>query len=699
MAGQPGRLSATFNSLELGPRLRERSELKYFQTGLDRAENIDALPQGGFSVRAGTRHLGTTLATATRGLGFRANDGTVFDIVFGAASAQVWADGVLSDSFAHPYDEAQARTMDWTQQLDTLLTFHEDVAPQRVLYDPLTPDWTVAPAPLENVPLYDYGETYTNGVAAVWELEFVGFSGAGPPPVADIVFIVTLNNADTAAIKTQVTGGGAFDNAATAIEIAAALDALGLLDPGFTVAAHPSAAAKIVVTFSGGDNLGDIWALSGRVVNKADAAIVAFKTTPGVMPGEPVISEERGWPRCGVIYQQRLLMGGLRSLPSSWMASITGDYYNFDDRIKEANGPFLALLDAPGGEAVRRIVNNQFLLILTSDTNYWVAGSQDGLSKTAPPKHVPASDHGVAAGVPVVQNEGAAVYVHSSGDFIGELRYTDIDGNYKALDVSLLAYHLVSAVADMAVKKKENQQAANILAVLNGDGALRLCMMLREQDITGFARVESGCTFTTVWTNGRNELLCVAVREADGSPTRRIERFEPGLLLDAAIGVTNDPPSAIVPGLAVHEGAEVWAIADGDVFGPFTVTAGAITLPRPATQVTVGVWRPPVATTLPLPRERAEGVVVKRKGRIHSVLLDLEDTTSLALAANGGRSFDIDLSRYGAARADVAELEQGFTGTIRISGFTGWSDLPQLTITQHRPGRLTVRSITIEATL
>jgi hypothetical protein len=105
-----------------------------------------------------------------------------------------------------------------------------------------------------------------------------------------------------------------------------------------------------------------------------------------------------------------------------------------------------------------------------------------------------------------------------------------------------------------------------------------------------------------------------------------------------------------------------------------------------------------VATTLPLPRERAENVVVKRKGRIHTIKIDVEDTTSLAVQANGGRVFDIDLTRYG-IEADKPELEQGVTGTITISGLTGWSDLPQITITQTRPGRLTVRSITTEARL
>ena len=689
MAGQPGRLQTTFNSLELGPRLHERSEIKYFQTGLAYAQNIEALPQGGFSGRAGLRHVGQVLSTATRLVDFRANNGSVFDIAYGAGSAQVWGKTALLSSFAHPYSEAQAKIMDFAQQLDTLVTFHEDVAPQRALYNPAAGTWSNADAPLANIQRYDYGGAYSNGVAAVWDIEFVGADG-------DTVFIMTVNGAETGAVRCAGDGASGINETFTSNNINAALGQLGSIAAGYTVA--PNGDNKIRITFSGADNLGDKWAVSARVLNKADAAIVAFKAVVGQDAGEPVISTARGWPRTGIFYQQRLLMGGMKSLPAAWMASINGEYFNFDTRVKDANGSFLVLLDAPGGEEVRRIVNNTFLLVLTSGTNYWVAGSQDGLSKTVPPKHVPASDHGIAAGVPVVQNEGAAVYVHSSGDFVGELRYTDVDGNYKALDVSLLAYHLISKAVDLAARKKEDFQAANLLAIVNGDGSLRLALMLREQDITGFMRVESGCRFLAVSCNGRNELSVLAERGNGTVKTRRLERFEAGLLLDAAVDFTNAPAHEWVQGLAHLNGQEVWALADGHVFGPMTVKNAQVKLPVPVSKGTVGLWHPPVATTLPMPRDRAEGVVVKRKGRIHTLHIDVEDTTSLAVAANGGKVFDIDLVKFGHV-TDTPELEQGFTGTVRISGLSGWSDLPQITITQLRPGRLTVRSITIEAKL
>lgn len=697
MSGQPGRLQATFNSLELGPRLHERSELKYFQTGLSFAENIEALPQGGFAVAAGTRHVGEVADDASRLIDFRASNGDIYDIVAGAALATCWGVDAQAASFAHPYTAAQIRAADAAQQLDTLLLFHEEVEPRRVLYDATGPAFTLDVAPLENLPTYDYGDAYVNGVAAKWELQFVGFEGT-TPAVNKIAFVITLNNVETPAIKAAMDGGGAFDNAGTATAIDAALAQLAILNAGYAVTAVST--DKVRITFTGAGNLGDKWAVSAEVKNKADAAIVAFKTVVGVTPGEPLVSAAKGWPRCGVFYQQRLLMGGFKSLPSAWIASITGDFFNFDDRVDTADGSFLVILDTPGGDAVRRLVNNQFLLVLCKDQNFWVAGSAEGLSKTVPPKHVPASDHGVADGVPVVQNEGAAIYINASGDFMAELRYTDIDGNYKALDISLLGYHLIRDAIDVTVQRKENEQAANVAAIVNGDGSLRRVMMLREQDVTGFVRAESdGATFHAALANGRNELSVVTERSKGAGKSRRLERFEAGQLLHGAISFSFDLPMTRIQGLGVHEGACVWAIADDDVVGPFTVEAGRIDIPKAAKVVTVGRWSPPLATTLPLPRERAQGVVVKRKGRIHTIHLDLEDTTSLAVSANGGKAFEIDLARYGGFAEGVPELQQGFTGTIKLSGFAGWSDLPKLTITQTRPGRLTVRSITTEAKL
>jgi hypothetical protein len=73
----------------------------------------------------------------------------------------------------------------------------------------------------------------------------------------------------------------------------------------------------------------------------------------------------------------------------------------------------------------------------------------------------------------------------------------------------------------------------------------------------------------------------------------------------------------------------------------------------------------------------------------------VQDTTSLAIAANDGTLKDVTLRRFGTP-ADVPELEQGVTETITVRGLNGFSMEPSLTISQLRPGKLTVRSVTLE---
>ncbi len=475
-------------------------------------------------------------------------------------------------------------------------------------------------------------------------------------------------------------------------EIRTAILELSTVRDGIQVSSAES--DKFSITFSGEGNEGDGWAVSGTVINKADAAIVAYKTTVGVAPGEDIISEERGWPGCGAFIQQRLIPGGLAKLPNVWMASVSGDYYNFDEDQDEANGAFVVPMDVPGGERIERIVEGRNVLIFTSEGEYWLSDRE--ISKKKPPIHVKSSSHGCAAGVPIVENEGAAIFVHRDRGVISEFRYTDVDGNFVAMPISLLAAHMFGNIKDIALRKQRYSSDANLLAVVEDDGDLRFGHLLREQDVTAFTRI-TGPRYKAVSCNGRNELVAIVEREAGGQARRSLEKFDPGLILDGAIEVQSAQPISVVGGLDVHEGAEVWALADGDVFGPFTVSGNAITLPVEAMEITVGRWTPPVVETLPPARDVGPGVVLKRPARIHSVRISVVDTTSLAVAV-GGKVYDVPLQRFG-SQVDVPELEHGFTGVIPLQGFTGYFDEPTVTITQVRPGRLTVRSLTIEADL
>ncbi|MBZ9856758.1 hypothetical protein LB566_23480 [Mesorhizobium sp. CA13] len=681
MVARPGRMQSATTAGELDPSLHDRWELKYFATGSRWMENVQVIPQGGFKNRDGMRDVGAVDAAASRLFPFDASDGSSYDLVFKPLGCAIWGETAELDTLVTGLATEMLATFTVAQQLDTMLLFHTDLKPQRIKI--LAPNnWEIDDVPFVGIPTYDYGGVYTNGVSAVWEIEFAGLNGTTS------FFVLTVSNQDTLSIDYT------DDMLLMAARVQDAVLDLPNVAPGITVVSSSGDAtgSKVKITFDGAGNEGDGWAVSGRVINKADAAVLAFKVTPGVEPGEDLISATKGWPHCGAFYSQRLLIGGFKSLPNAWMFSKVGDYFNYDKRFAEANGPTLVPMDVSGGERIERIVPNRNLLIFTTQAEYWLA--ERALSKTTAPNHVQSSRHGARRGVPIAENEGAALFLHSDGDVLGENRYTDVEGNFVATDISLLAPHLVSHVKDQAVRRATNSTSGNLLAMIQDNGAARLVTILREQEVTAFTRMTTAGTPIAVSVNGRNEMSWLV----DRPDARRLERFENGLLLDAAISFAYGVPTKTIAGLARFNGRDVWAIGDDDVFGPFHVAAGAITLPVGVMAVTVGTWAPPVVQTLPLPRTVGPNIVLKRRARIHSVILSVLDTTSIAIGVNGKAPVDIDLLRYGAV-ADLPELQAPFTGDLKLRGLTGYHDDPYVTVTQTRPGRMTVRSITIEAAL
>ncbi|MBS7545690.1 hypothetical protein [Ancylobacter oerskovii] len=690
-----GRKQSAFTAGELAGSVWERDDFKYFWVGLREAVNVDITPQGGLKVRPGLRHRAQLPMSACRLFGFTASNGAVYDIVARAGAFDIYQGGILQASAVHDYTVGQLADLVVAQQLDTAILTHAAKRTMRLAHFGPT-SWVLEAAPLAGIPLYDYGGAYTNGVAAEWDIELIGFREGDPPNNADVIWTLTVNNAETTALRASITSTTVEDADQTAATILAALLDLPNVGPGIQVLVLSASEDRFRVIFTGAENTGDNWAVSGRVVNKADAAVVCSKRTVGVTAGEDVISDVRGWPRCAAFYQQRLLLGGLAGIPNAYLVSRIGDYFNLDQRLDTAAGAFMVPMDTSGGEVIERIVAGRDLLILTSEAEYSISDRE--LSKTSPPVHVEASRNG-ARGRAIAENEGAVLFAFSEGGGIGELRWTDVSGNYVTGDLGLLAPHLVRDVVDLAVRGKTGSQQGNRIGLVREDSSLVLGTLLRDQEVTAFSQVASDGQFLAVSCNGRNDLMVLAQRSAGAGALGSLEVFEEGQLLDQATTVTLDPPGTVVGGLTLFEGAEVWAIADGDVLGPFTVAGGSITIGKVASSVTVGRWTPPRISTLPLAREVGPKIVVVGKGRIHSVHLNLEDTTSVAIAVNGGPARDIPLFPIDSIEAGTPELSLGFTGRRSIRNLRGFRDDPYVTITQVRPGRLTLKSIVVEAAL
>nr|WP_321457231.1 hypothetical protein [uncultured Cohaesibacter sp.] len=680
MVAKPGRLQATFTSGELDPFEYDRTELKFYNSGLKWAENIELHPQGGFSLRDGTRHCAALGATSMRLIPFKNSSGVVHDFVLRDGAIDVIRNGAILTSIDHPLSAAQLPQIEWAHRMNTLFLFHEDVKTPRVFYDKATLTWGCDSLPYEDLPNYDYGGDYDNGIPAEWEVQFVSFGGG-------YRFRLTVAGQDTVSIMLSSDS----DWTKCAADMQAAILDLPNVASGVTCEVIKDERIKVI--FGGEGNVGDAWAVSADVLDDSDAAIPCYKLVVGVAPGEEIISNEQGWPSCGLFYQQRTIVGGFKALPNNWMCSPTGRYFSFDTALDEANGAFVVPLDSEGGEQILHMVDGRNMLVFTTEREFWI--SDRAISKTEATVHVEASTHGSKKGVPVVKNEGGAIFCHKTGSVISEFRYTDVDGNFIAQPISILSPHLFEDICDMALRKAKSSTDANLLGVIDEHGGMRAGYLLRQQDVTGFCRVTSGKgLFRAIDVNSDNDMNIIVER----SGTRRFERFERGLLLDAAIAFDYQEATTTISGLEHLEGMEVWCLGDGNVYGPYIVSNEIITVDDPVKSGEVGLFSPPLIETLPPSREIADRTVLRRKARIHSVWISVIDTTSIAIGANGQEPVDFPLRQYD-ENLERPELEDGYSGLIEIRGLRGYVDEPTVTITQVRPGRLTVRSITSEAKL
>ncbi|MFG1300366.1 hypothetical protein V5F49_11285 [Xanthobacter sp. V3C-3] len=585
--------------------------------------------------------------------------------------------------FALPHSAEELAHSRWRQQLNTALLFCATRRTTRIFRENADLEWEVSPAPFEDVPDHDFGDRdYTNGLPAVWDFQFVN--------VTTGVFTITVDGEETAAIGP--VSNPALNPATTMPLMVEALEALPTIKPGLTAVSITSP-MRVRLTFSGAGNEGQVIVNATRVLNAADAAVSWQLIQKGKKGGEPIFSDLRGWPRCGAFYQQRLLVGGAPGVPNAFVASVTGEYFSLQTEITRANGAFVAPMDTEGAEVIEEMLPARALLIFTSEGEYWL--SNPTLTKEQAPAPVKASSHGIAPAVPVVENEGGAIFVSATGATLLKFGWNEVDQTYATERLSVLAVHLVKDVIDLARKRATADTDANLLWYVQADGAVRIVTLLREQDVTGFARVETDGRALAVCANAANEVTLLFEREVAGAPVRFIERAESGLLLDQAVTIEFVTPSATVTGLNDHEDVEVWAIGDDEVYGPFRVAGGMVTLPVPVSTVTVGRWRPFLAETLPPSREVGPQIVTESAVGFHTVRLLLQGTTSVAVGANGEEVVDVPLLDFGGV-PDVPSLLAPFTGRRVMDGFPGAVDDPTVVVTQLRPGFITLKSITPE---
>lgn len=151
-------------------------------------------------------------------------------------------------------------------------------------------------------------------------------------------------------------------------------------------------------------------------------------------------------------------------------------------------------------------------------------------------------------------------------------------------------------------------------------------------------------------------------------------------------------PSAAVTGLAHLEGMSVMALADGLVEGPFIVTSGVITLPRPASSVVVGLSYTGQIQTLYLNIEGLQPGTMQGKRK-------LQPAVTLRLDCSRGLECGIDFDHLSPVTDENVPYSvpgELMTGDIRHIIFSDWNTEGQICIQQTLPLPATVLGIIAE---
>lgn len=691
MPARPGIRQASWNAGELDPAARASTHLKSYFAGAATMKRLQPIPQGGFTLMPGSRHRWRIPAAGldpVRLHAFTYSQDVAYVMVLRPFAIDLMhgADGdfALSASVVTPYPASAIRAVQVRQRRDTALLFHPDF-PTKRLRRLAVDTWAIDDAPFTDPPLVDLGGVYTP-VGERWRF-YVNY------PTTGFVFgsqtlEFTVNGETTAAVNLNLA-----DLPTSVAAIAGVIEALAGVEAGVAVTYIGSVlpGSETFEILFGGTNTGGNFDVTGRCVSSTQVALQFSRTVVGKRGGEPILSSTAGYPATGIFYQDRLIPAGFRAEPGAFCASRSGEYFDLNIEARADDAAFLIRMDTDAAERIATLARGRHLIIMTSEAEYFVADR--ALSAATPPNLVRSSGVGARPGVPVIEQEGSILFVNGSGAVVYAATYSDVAQAYQAQPISLLSSHLVQDVVDAALQRGAAATDADRYWLVRGDGGLVCGHLLRDQDVTGFTPWASdGALARAVCVDGAGTVWLATHR--DGGLT--IETLEDGLLFDDAMFVQALTPQTVFTGLDHLNGHQVWALADGWICGPYPVSGGALTLDEPATNVTVGRWTAPEMAPLAAPRNVADRVVLQRPTRVHTLRVEIADTTSLALGANGRPARDIALGRAGDL-ADVPTPPR--SGEIVVAGLVGFAPETRATITQTRPGQLTVRALTMEARL
>ena len=717
-----------FTSGELDPKLRARTDIDQYSSGLTTARNVSIQPQGGAKRRDGTKfvaELDSGAGTAVRMVPFEFSVSDSYMLVFTPGKMYVFKDGAQITAInggGSNFLAVAAVTasilpqMNWVQSADTVIVVHEDLEPIKIVRGSTDADWTASTIDFDHIPkhAFEYDvhspqftitPSSTVGNITITASAITTDTGTAQGGGANTI---TLKSSSSFTLDDEPNGmfieitGGTGSGQKRHVEDYVASSKLLTVYPAWDTAPNGTSQYKITAFSTAAVDeyaVADNGFGRARYVEyvsdtemKAYVEIPFFDTT-GITKGdwnsehgyEAVWSSTRGWPRSVTFHEGRLYFGGSKSRPSTLWGSRVSDFFNFDPGEALDDAGVEATLDTGTFNAIVDIYSGRHLQVFTTGAEFYVP---QALDEPITPTNMIVKQQtgfGMKPGIRLQNVDGSTLFIQRQGKALQEFIYSDTVQAYTSAKISLLSSHLLKTPGEMAVRKATGTDEGDRLLIVNDDdGSIACYTLLRSQNVIAPSEWTTGGNFLNIGVDV-DDIYTVVKRTVNSIDVYYVELFDADTLLDSA--KTGGAAASVT--MDHLEGETVKIVRDGIIepdqvvpATPFTVTFATAA----GTSYQVGLNFTPEVKTLPVEPRLSSGSLKGFKKRIFEVNAELFETQSLTI---DGKL--VPFRQFGSGVLGGAVPE--YTGIKTLHSMLGYTYDGQITIGQEVPLKMTLLGI------
>ncbi|ATN34739.1 hypothetical protein ACO34A_13110 [Rhizobium sp. ACO-34A] len=686
MARVAGSLKSSVNAGQLSQSLWGKVNLKQYYSGAKVMSGLEPVPQSGFTLLPGSRRVGSVASsTVAKGV-LRVSSSLSYTLIVTPGSIDIWRNDrvKVATVAAAELTAALIPGLTFYGEANTVGIFHQELPSGLRLFRSAADDsvWTKSVWPFGLIPDVDLGGVYAQ-TTDVWEIH-MRYSSDG----AVLSMSISVDGDETPGVLLGGNPNSVSDAvwADFAAGLQTAVQALPTMSAGVTIVDDLGMKRDdyrvFRITF-GGSLIGSEYEVDAQVLNTSAISALPVHTQIGETEGEPLISVARGGFAGMVLFQDRACYFAPKAKSMAIAMSRIAEYFDLNIESTADNAARLEALRSETSDLIYHLVDTTYLLAFSNEAEYFASNRTIERNKNL--NWVRASEIGSKKSCRPVTLEGKVYFVSADGGRLYSFAYDAVTEMFQPEPVNDLNDDLVSDIRLMAVQKKQGDMRSDRLWILREDGRLICCVINRTQEIMAAVEwpVAGGGTVHGLAVDGQGQVWLTIERAGVIAE----EVLEEDLLFQHSAAATTNA-DGIASGLSVLNGKQVWGFFNNDVFGPVTVSGGEADFGIASETGVAGLWQAPVYESMPYVRVLGNDDVVRRPGKVCSGRFYIEDTASIAIGANGQTVKDQPLNRTG---DDLEADKVNFTGHLTVCGLKGATMDPTITVSQVRPGALTVR--------